>query len=232
MTLRSTGDSEPVFVSGKPALSGERDEPWKELVRAHLRGTPVHPTLTFVVSALRRRGQPFDLDNLVHPVLYVMEDPIDCVSARLFVGEPAGVLIEDRPPIVPPDEARTVRGERASKASDRNRVGIPEIANDPPFTDHEGIGLFLRFDANDVPIRLGWYGPTEAVIDDLKPWLGTYTSRQLVADHRLRDLRISRGAAPGGGGVTIDIWYVPDADVFRIPRSVSERIERLRESCS
>jgi|GEM_PF-5769808 len=73
---------------------------------------------------------------------------------------------------------------------------------------HEGIGIALEFDQDDVPIRRGWFGPTEAVLDHLVPWLGTYMNRGLIADHRLRDVRFTRGANPRGSRVTITIWYV------------------------
>lgn len=181
---------------------------------------PVHsPYLTFIVSSLRRRGQLFDLDNLVHSVLAALEEPIDCVSARLYVGDRPGVLIEDAPPEPPPDHTlRTLYIDSHSEVSDRMRPGIVEIANDPVFDDHEGIGLMLEFDRDDIPIRRGWFGPTESVVDDLAPWLGRYQSRQLVADHRIRELRFVRGLDPGRRGVRISIWYVPD-DVVNTPPS-------------
>jgi hypothetical protein len=170
-----------------------------------------HQKLTFVVSALRRRGQPFDLDNLVHPVLMVFDDPIDQMSARLYVGDQPGVLIESAV-AEPPREGhlRSMYVASHSDASVRDRPGIPEILEDPVYDEHEGIGLSLIFDRSDIPIRRGWFGPTEAVIDDLASWLGRYTERRLIADHRIRDLRITRGQNPDGEGVHIAIWYIPD----------------------
>ena len=97
--------------------------------------------------------------------------------------------------------------------SDRNRVGIPEIADDQVFDEHEGLGLSLMFDRSDIPIRQGWFGPTEAVVDDLVSWFGTYTKRELIADHRIRDLRMTRGVDPSKTGVSISVWYVPDSEV-------------------
>lgn len=174
-------------------------------------------TLTFVVSSLRRRGQPFDLDNLVHPVLMVWEEPIDGVTAHFHVGDTPGLLISDAPPESPPPSAlRSVYVEDHSGGSHRGRVGIPEIIEDPVFEEHDGIGLMLEFDRADIPIRKGWFGPTEAVVDDLTPWLGRYTARELVADHRIRDLRFVRGIDPKRRGVRISIWYVPD-DIVNTP---------------
>lgn len=144
----------------------------------------------------------------------VWEEPIDTVSARLLVGERPGLVIEDPLPVQPPtDSLRTVYLETHPDVSDRNRVGIPEIADDPVFDDHEGLGLSLTFDRSDIPTRQGWFGPTEAVVDDLVSWFGTYTKRELIADHRLRDLRMTRGVDPSKTGVGISLWYVPDSDV-------------------
>lgn len=204
-----------IFVAGEPVLSGGKGQnQWQDAIRRAVPQQPEHPALTFVVSSLRRRGHPFDLDNLVHPVLMVFEEPIDTVSAKLLVGGRPGLLIEDAPPEPPPSDAvKTIYVDSHSEVSDRNRGGIPQIADDAPFLDHEGLGLSLRFDRADIPIRQGWFGPTEAVVDDLVPWLGTYTKRELIADHRLRDFRITRGVEPLRTGVSISIWYVPDFEI-------------------
>jgi hypothetical protein len=90
--------------------------------------------------------------------------------------------------------------------------------------DHDGIGFFLGFDRSDIPIRQGWFGPTEAVVDDLAPWLGHYTSRELVADHRIRDLRIVRGLNPDTEGVRVVVWYVT-ADEVALPTSLLRKVE-------
>lgn len=213
------------FVPGEPVLSGGRgQDSWQTEIRTRLRHGLVDPALTFVVSGLRRRGHPFDLDNLVHPVLMVLDEPIDCVSARIHVGEQPGLLIEDsKPGPVPSHSVHTLYLETHSEKSDRTRPPIAEMADDPVCDEHEGIGLSLEFDRTDIPIRKGWFGPTEAVIDDLVPWLGRYTSRQLIADHRIRDLRITRGLNPARRGVRISLWYVPD-DEIPAPDNLARRI--------
>ena len=204
-----------VFVAGEPVLSGGKgQDEWQEAIRRSVVGQPTHPSLTFVVSSLRRQGHPFDLDTLIHPVLMVFEEPIDTVSARLVVGERSGLVIHDASPVPPPaDSLRTIYLDTHSDVSDRNRVGIPEIADDQVFDEHEGLGLSLMFDRSDIPIRQGWFGPTEAVVDDLVSWFGTYTKRELIADHRIRDLRMTRGVDPSKTGVSISVWYVPDSEV-------------------
>lgn len=208
----------PVYITGEPVLSGGRgQDAWQEAIRQRVDPTIASPTLTFVVSSTRRRGHPFDLDNLVHPVLMVFDEPIDRVSARMYVGSSPGLLIEDRPLEPPPaDCARTIYIASHSRVSARGRLGIPVIADDEPLMDHEGLALHLAFDSPDIPIRRGWFGPTEAVVDDLVSWFGTYTSRQLIADHRIRDLRIERGLSPTKQGVAISVWYVPD-DELAVP---------------
>ena len=211
-----------VFISGEPVLSGGRgQDEWQEAIRQRVHPRIQSPRLTFVVSGLKRRGHPFDLDNLVHPVLMTFEEPIDRVSARLYVGTPAGLLIEDRPlDELPGPCPRSIYLESHSRESAHGRSGIPEIALHEVLTDHEGLGLHLAFDSRDIPIRHGWFGPTEAVVDDLAPWFGTYTSRQLIADHRIRDLRIERGLNPSQEGVAVSVWYVPDDEVL-VPRGLT-----------
>ena len=215
----------PVFVDGEPVLSGGRgQDEWQSKIRGQVPRNVAHPDLTFIVSSLRRRGQPFDLDNFVHPLLMVFDEPINYVRARLHVGERPGVLIEDAITDPPRDAfLRSLHLASHSCTSSADRRGIPEISDDPVFDRHEGIGLSLNFDRSDIPIRKGWFGPTEAVIDDLAPWLGRYTSRQLIADHRMRDLRIARGASPSDAGVHIAIWYIPD-DAVSVPDNVTEQI--------
>ena len=206
---------QPTFVPGEPVLSGGRgQDEWQDAIRSRVNSSISNPTLTFVVSSVRRRGHPFDLDNLVHPVLMVLDDPIDRVSARLYVGAPQGLLIEDRVPDAPPqDSSHSIYVSSHSDGSTRGRMGIPQIDNDQVLDEHEGLGLSLSFDRSDIAIRQGWFGPTEAVVDDLIPWFGTYTSRGLIADHRIRDLRIERGVNPSDRGVRISVWYVPDPAV-------------------
>lgn len=213
-----------MFVPGEPVLSGGRGQSeWQAQIAEGIDPAIEHPKLTFVVNSLRRRGHPFDLDNLVHPVLMVLDDPVRSVSARLHVGDNPGLLIEDELPSPPATVERSVAVPIASKSSDRNRKGIPSIANDAVLDEHEGIGVWLAFDAEDIPIRRGWFGPTEAVIDDLVPWLGTYTAANLIADHRIRDLRIVRGSNPDDHGVDVRVWYVPDEDV-PIPSELHTRL--------
>ena len=204
-----------VFVPGEPVLSGGRgQDEWQDQIRQRIGPKIVSPKLTFVVSALKRRGHPLDLDNLVHPVLMVFEEPIDRVWARIRIGESPGMLIEDAAfDELPHEPLRSLYVPQHSRFSSRGRVGIPEIEADELFSDHEGLGLALRFDSDEIPIRRGWFGPTEAVIDDLVAWFGTYTRRGLIADHRIRDLRIERGVRPGAEGVHITLWYVPDDQV-------------------
>jgi hypothetical protein len=217
-----------VFVEGEPVTSGgRRQDEWQSAIRSRCPRHLAAPSLIFIVSSLTRHGQPFDLDNLVHPVLMVFDEPIDAVRARLYVGVRPGVLIEsDDVPVAIPTPEESLYVPVHSSGNARDREGIPALTNAEPLRLHEGIGVSLRFDSPEIPIRHGWFGPTEAVIDDLAPLLGTYTRRQLVADHRIRDLRISRGHSPNRSGVAIDVWYVPDRQVST-PLDLAARIESL-----
>lgn len=221
-----------VFIEGEPVLSGGRgQDDWLEAIRSGIArlSLPVRrPRLSFVVSGLRRRGHPFDLDNLVHGPLLVLDEPVDSVSARLYVGDRPGLLVEDRAPRPPTSVLRSIYVESHSERSHRTRVGIPEIADDSVFDECDGIGLSIEFDRQDIPIRKGWFGLTEAVVDDLSPWLGRYTSRGLIADHRIRDMRFTRGIDPTRRGARITIWYVPDAEI-PVPGEILELISTAEE---
>ncbi len=215
-----------IFLDGEPVLSGGKgQESWQDQIRARVDPKMTVPTLTFVVSGLKRRGQVFDLDNLVHPVLMAFDDPVNGVHARLLVGSRPGLLIEDGSSYPLNEELlRSLYVPAHSRTSARDRPGIVEIADDPVFDEHEGLGISLRFDSDKIPIREGWFGPTEAVIDDLTPWFGVYTRREMIADHRIRDLRILRGVNPDADGVDVAVWYVPDESVS-VPNDVQARID-------
>ena len=143
----------------------------------------------------------------------VFDDPVDQVWATLHVDGNPGLYVDDEQVKAPEGPVHDIYLPTHSEVSDRNRDPIAQVAKDPVMADHEGLGLYLGFDRLDIPIRRGWFGPTEAVIDDLVPWFGTYTSRGLIADHRLREIRIVRGLRPGSGGVRVAAWYVTDQEV-------------------
>ena len=79
---------EEMFIEGEPVLSGGRgQDEWQEAIRSRVPKNMDSPSLTFVVSDLRRRGHPFDIDNLVHPVLMVLDEPVDRLASRVYVGD-------------------------------------------------------------------------------------------------------------------------------------------------
>lgn len=134
-----------VFVPGEPVLSGGKGQvEWQEAILRTYGRAIISPKLTFVVSALKRRGHPFDLDHLVHPVLMVFDDPIERVWARIRVGELPGLLIDDAEVEAPPvDHLRSLYVPEHSRVSAIGRVGIPDIETDEVFADHDGLGLAL-----------------------------------------------------------------------------------------
>lgn len=69
------------------------------------------------------------------------------------------------------------------------------------------IGLELTFDDDHVKIgRFNFEGPVKPLIDAFAPLFGQ--GRNGPADHRVRELRITKGARPPGTGVLVRAWMM------------------------
>lgn len=202
-----------VWVPGAPAVFwGSGDSAWR-LVVSGCRFASQSPAMTFVVSAWRRRGHRFDLENLVVPVLSALQLTPESLWATVELGMVEGVrLWEHVPPapnVVPAAEVYLANPPRSSKA------GLPVVEElkmlDALGTD-EPLGLELLFD--DPNERFGPYafkGSTKAIIDALGPLLGWRSAKSGgLADDRIRDLRIRRGVNPSAKGVRIRVWYLAE----------------------
>lgn len=194
------------FVAGEPALLLSRHESrWREVVRqcgtASLRST----RLRFVVSSWRRGGHLFDLDNLVDPVLGVVAAPPserESVWATVEVGDPAGVEISDTPPPPPPALATTVKLSAAPRRSVRTAERLAELVEHTPLGTDEPCGCALVLGHNTAGVVFGFNGPIKPTIDALWPLLGG--AAHSPADHRIRDLRVTRDGSMSG--VTVSLW--------------------------
>lgn len=206
---------EGVFVAGKPmtdiwAAPGLR---WMDTVRHAASGPLTHPHLLFT----RRDRSWYDLDNLAYPVITALGiSDCDTLWAEVKVAEPEGVLILDEEP--PPLNPRAPAGTYISMPSSGSRADRPP----PPELEHvnsvgadEPLCLTLEFDASDVPVAaLSYDGPLKSLIDDLTPLFGTglIAGRLLAKDHRVKDLRITRGLNPGSNGVRVRLWLLGELE--------------------
>lgn len=201
-----------VFVSGKPltdiwAPAGLR---WRDLLAARIRGPLLRPYLSFV----RSDRSLYDLDNLVYPVITVSGcRACESVWARVEQGTPEGVLIREAEPPAPPqgDMSVSVYVSRPSQSAVANRPVVPELMGVGTFGNDEPVGIALQFDATGVAVgELSFDGPVKSLVDDLTPLLGQrmISGRLLAKDYRVRELRITRGHAPGRSGVTVSLWYL------------------------
>ncbi len=200
----------PVFIEGKPltdiwAPPGLR---WRARLSEAIGRPLLHPYLRFV----RNDRNPFDLDNLVYPVLAVSGCGA-CASiwATVSAGPTEGVWIDEAIPPPPPASSSTVtvRIEQPSVASVADRQPPPELRHVKEVAPGSPLGLSLAFDAPEVAVgEMSWEGPTKSLIDDLGPLLGTrlYRGRSVSNDQRVKELRITRGHAPGGRGVVVTAW--------------------------
>jgi len=155
-----------------------------------------------------RAYQWFDLDNLAKPVLDVVSPDPESVWVTVTVGDAEGVRINDEAP--PPLDTsifdigigdpprRSVRA--APVLGELRTASVLEPVTQP-------LGLELFFDSASVRIgRFDFEGPIKPLIDALAPILGR--GRQGPADHRVRELRIRRGAQPERHGVRVRAWLL------------------------
>jgi hypothetical protein len=167
--------------------------------------------LDFVVSSLKRGYNDFDLDNLAKPVLDAIGAQAESVWVLVEVGNEPGLWVRDVAPPEPAPSTVTFYLARPPTASLRGVAALPELEQATPMgLPDQAVGASLRFDSAEAQIaNFDFSGPVKKVIDSLWPVLGG--TAKSPADHRIRDLRITRGAAPGKIGVTISAWLLGDA---------------------
>ena len=204
---------EGVFIAGKPltdiwAPPGLR---WMETVHQAANGPLRHPHLLFT----RRDRSWYDLDNLAYPVVAALGiADCDSIWAQVRAGEPEGVLIrEEQPPPLDPGAPAGIYISKPSSGSQAKRPRPPELEHVEVVGNDEPLCLTVEFDASDVPLAaLSYDGPLKSLIDDLTPLFGTglISGRLLAKDHRVKDLRITRGLNPDGHGVRVRLWPLND----------------------
>lgn len=203
-------DEALVFVAGEPALLLSRGEAaWREAVRGCGLSNLRSPRFHFIVTSWRRGGNQFDLDNLVDPVLAAVgARPPDRVSvwATVEVGIHPGVVITDAPPPPPPASSVTLHLATAPSRSVRTSECLAELLDQAPVGTEEPCGCSLILGPDTTGVVFGFDGPIKPTIDALWPLLGG--AAHAPADHRIRDLRVSRD--PLRAGVQVALWPLPN----------------------
>jgi hypothetical protein len=201
-----------VFVAGQPALLLSRGEAeWREAVRGCGLTRLRSPRFRFVVTSWSRGGNNlFDLDNLVDPVLGVVgARPSDRTSpwAPVEADSEAGVdITEGKPPPTPTSEV-TVRLASAPQRAIRTTERLAELVEHAPLGVDEPCGYSLTLGADTAGVEFGFEGPIKPTIGALWPLLGGVA--YAPADHRIRDLRVSRDASQTG--VLVAVWSIKAA---------------------
>lgn len=214
-STRTGDESAAVFVPGKP-LTDVWAAPglaWRAVLEKHLAGPMAHPRLRFV----RHDRARVDLDNLTYPVLAVLGiAACDTIWASIVSEAEEGVYVTEAPPPPPPPSAFSVHIDRPSSGSVAGRPALPAVLESSPIGLDNPLGLALEFDAQDVVIgTLSYEGPTKSLIDDLAPLFGSslVNGKLQGKDHRIKELRITRGHHAGAGGVTVSVWELDVRDM-------------------
>lgn len=197
-----------IFVSGEPVLfltNKEREQSWRARVLAAVPVPITQPYLAFRVGSFVRGGQPFDIDNLAEIVLDVVaEDPLS-VWVTVDVDAFPGVRIANASP--PSVQAPVIDMHIA--APPRRSVkaaSLPELQDAALLQPETAtLGVELCFDSAATKIgQFDFGGPVKPFIDGLGPLFGSYANGP--ADHRVRELRITKGARPDGFGARLRVW--------------------------
>lgn len=197
------------FVAGEPVLfltNPARESTWSAQVRAAIATSLEHPRLGFIVASLTRGHQPFDIDNLAKLVLDAVAPDPASVWVTVEVGDRPGVRIGDEAPPSLDASLVDVRIGTPPRRSVRSPPVLVELATAVVIEPATApIGLELTYDSAAVRIgRFDFEGPVKPLIDALAPLFGRYANGP--ADHRVRELRITKGVRPGEEGVRVRAW--------------------------
>lgn len=202
----TTGPVEPVFVPGEPALLlTAREQKWRAAVQGCGLSGLSSMRLRFVVSSWRRRGHPFDLDNLVDPVIAEVAAPPAqrrSLWATVEVGVAPGVGITSGPPPPTPGDALRVHLRNPPRRSARTEDRLAELVDAVVLGTEEACGCALVLGGDTKGLVFGFEGPVKPTLDALWPLLGGTAHRP--ADHRITDLRVQLN--PGANGIAVALW--------------------------
>lgn len=200
----------PVFVSGEPAVYwGSGEASWKDKVKQVATDSYLHPRLQFLVGSYLKGGHRFDLDNLAKPVLDLVTAEAETVWVAMTKSQTPGVFIQEEEPGRLTLIDRAYYLEAPPKKSVKLVVSLPELAGAILLGFAEPVSIQLIFDDPQTRIwDFSMEGPIKCVIDALWPVLGGAPNQG--HDHRMRELRIFRGADPGKNGVRVALKILPE----------------------
>lgn len=198
-----------MFIEGEPqTLLSTREKMWRAAVlNSHIQAGP-ELRLRFVVSAWKRRGHSFDLDNLVSPVLDVIGCEVQSrksVWATVELGQPSGVEVTSASPPLPPADSLKFSFANPPLRSVRVAEPLIELLGVQLLGEGDApCACEIRVGGNTPGLAFGFEGPIKPTIDALWPLLGGTHTRP--ADHRIRDLRVMQ--APEISGVQVALWLL------------------------
>ncbi len=179
-------------MAGEPATFFTRSEvSWKARLAEKLGGFRVRPNcgikLEFIVSAWKRRGHHFDLDNLAKPVFDVLEKPqVEFVDIFVKQGADPGVWIQvsdEWPPVLRAGSfwlRRLLVGSQKHEGVHHSLRSLPPLAGDFPLC------VRLLFYEPVLLTDFGFEGSVKPTLDRLWPIIGGTSSRP--GDYRIRHL--------------------------------------------
>jgi len=198
----------PLIEGEPPTFRSPNEQAWQSAIRRVCPDSLKNPCLKFTVKSWLRNSNYFDLDNISKPVLDVVGKEATSIWVAVDIGEPAGVVINDEiPPLLPELCEGPIHIANPPVQSRRQSDPLSELEGRKIIGSTEPLGLIIAVDSDEVQIaNFDFNGPIKPLIDKLGPLLGT--DHQGVADHRIHEIRISKGHLFGGKGVSIGLWFL------------------------
>lgn len=203
-TRRKSNRRRAQFISGDPIPFLEAgDADWSWSVSRVVKTPLSRPQLQFTVTSFSYAGHEYGLDDLAQPVLSAVVSRANSVWVTAREGDEPGVRISEVAPPFPPkidlvleSSYNATRDEITELTKEFEAGGA--LGGDGP------VGAHLTLGPTDVG-DFGFGGSTRLVLDALSGALGGRVGRP--GDLRIRDLRVVRGPAHGGG-TEIRLWTI------------------------
>lgn len=180
------------FIEGEPATFFTQSEAaWKMRLEGELQDFPVRPdygvTLEFVVTAWRRRGHSFDIDNLAKPVFDLLRRPqVEFVEIGMKKGTAPGVRVRVSDQRPPAPQAIRLWMRRLLVGSQKHEGIHPSLRGHLPVASDCPLRVSLLFFEPVLLTDFGFTGSVKPTLDQLWPIIGGTAGRP--RDDRIRHL--------------------------------------------